>query len=485
MWIILFNFAWQTKNMVMKMHYSLRTRLCLMIVLLLSGQGLAAQEKYEFPEAVKPLIHTNWGQENPFNLLCPKVKKEDGKTGHMLAGCGPVAMAQIVNYHRYPSMSPDGKYTYDWNLMYRSAFQGLPKEQLVAVAKLISDCGVSSFTDYGEKGSSTSILLMMGALKRLLGYSNEMGVYERAKFDTPGRDSLFRQLIFSELKAGRPVIYRGYNKDKDKDAGHLFIIDGCNKRKVHVNWGWAGNRDGYYDLDDLDGYSRDQWLLVDVADSSYHAATKVVAVSQPGTLQTLLNPQEQLSTRHIRLSGRMDSCDFAVLRNMIQTGLLRTVNMEDVDMETLPDSAFFDCTYLSHLVAPRSLQAVGKFAFFRCRTLNYVVFGSKLRVVGNAAFSGCSNLLGVRFPETLMAIGHNAFTSCNALLNVTLPEGLVLVGNYAFSYCKHLYSVNLPKSLASFGKEVFKDCDRLTRVRLHPDNPNFTVVDKQLVPQKQ
>ena len=238
-----------------------------------------AEGSYVFPEDIKPLILTHWGQQHPFNLLCPKTKDASGKTTNMAAGCGSVAMAQMLNFHHYPSTSPDGTYEYDWYLMFPSVTVTLRKEEMVSVAKLISDCGVSSLTEYGDKASGTSLSRMMGAMKRLFHYSNDMSIYERSGFTTPERDSLFRQLIFSELRAGRPVFYRGYNEKKQE--GHLFIIDGCKKQKVHVNMGWAGNRDGYYDLDELLGYNQEQWLLVDVADSNYHAPTNNIMLREP------------------------------------------------------------------------------------------------------------------------------------------------------------------------------------------------------------
>ena len=450
----------------------MKTKSRLLTIMLAVCHMALAHGSYVFPEDIKPLVLTQWGQGHPFNLLCPKTENTKGETTHKLAGCGPVAMAQMVNYHRYPSMSPDKTYEYDWELMYRHLTIVLQKEEMVAVAKLISDCGVSSLTEYGDEGSSTSISRMMGALKRLFNYSNHMAIYERATFDTPQRDSLFRQLIFTELKAGRPVLYRGYS---EKEGGHLFIIDGCKKQKVHVNMGWAGNKDGYYDLDDLAGYSQQQWLLTDVADSTYLGTTKELTLNEPGTLETQLGQHELLTTKHIKLSGKMDGRDFSTLRKMLREGLLRTIDMEQTDLEELPDSAFFECTYLSHFVAPATLQRTGQHAFSRCRNLNRIVFAPGLKAVGNAAFSGCVNLLDIQLPSTTTYIGHNAFTSCEALLSVSLPEGMESLGNYAFSYCDHLYSISLPKTVHRIGKDIFKNCTRLKHIRLAPENPHFTI----------
>ena len=442
--------------------------------------SLVVLSQFVFPEEVKPLIKTQWGQHYPFNLLCPETDNNNGENTYKLAGCGPVAMAQVVNYHRYPSMSPDGKYEYDWSQMFHSLTSNVQKEGIVAVAKLISDCGVSSFTEYGDERSSTSLSYIMGAMKRLFGYSNYMSIYNRSDFETPKRDSLYRQLIFSELKAGRPVLYRGTN---EKGEGHLFIIDGCEKGKVHVNMGWGGNDNGYYELSDLRGYGQQHWMLVDVADNSYQAETKEVTINEAGTLVKLLTPEERLTTRHIKLKGKMNGIDFFTLREMSKKGLLRTVDMEQVEMEALPDTAFSDCYYLSHFVAPRTLKRIGNRSFFRCRNLNYAVFHDGLQEVGNAAFSGCENLLAVRLPSTTTKIGYNAYTSCNTLLSVTIPEGLLDIGNYAFSYCSHLYSINLPKSLRNIGKEVFKNCNRLTHIRLHSENPFYKVNEEnELIP---
>ena len=430
-----------------------------------------AKDNYVFPENIKPLIQTQWGQNYPFNLLCPKIVNKYGETTYMAAGCGAVSMAQIVNYHQYPSKSPDKSYIYDWDLMYPTLNVGLRKEEIVAVAKLISDCGVSSLTEYGEKNSGTSISKLMGALKRLYNYSNYMSIYKRSQFTPPLCDSMFRQLIYEELKAKRPVLYRGYS-EKEKD-GHLFIIDGCRGQKVHVNMGWAGNKDGYYDLDDLAGYSQQQWLLIGVADSTFQATTREVTLTEAGTLETILNSHEQMTTRHIKLKGKMNKRDFSTLRQMLQTGMLRTIDMEEVELKQLPDSAFLKCTYLSHFIAPRSLQFTGNMSFSGCDNLNYVIFHQGLRFVGHAAFSGCSNLLSIQLPNTTTQIGHNAFTSCKALLSIDIPEGVERIGNYAFSYCSHLYSIRLPKNLSNIGKDIFKECSRLTHIRLNPENPYY------------
>ena len=148
-----------------------------------------SQESFTFPKDVKPLIATRWGQWYPFNALAPAVE-HDGMKVRPAAGCGAVAMAQIVNFHKYPCYSPDGEYEYKWDLMYHRASNDLRNDQIVSVAKLISDCGVSAFTKYGKEESGSSLRKLMNGLKRLYGYSDYIGIYNRNRYTTAKGDSI-------------------------------------------------------------------------------------------------------------------------------------------------------------------------------------------------------------------------------------------------------------------------------------------------------
>ena len=444
--------------------------LLLLVGLYILPITISAQSDYIFPEDIKPLIKTRWGQGFPFNLLCPQIEK-DGETLHQLAGCGPVAMAQVINYHQFPNESPDMEYIYEWRRMYHQATKVQSKEELVAVGKLISDCGVTAFTDYGESASSTNIRNMMGALKRLFGYSKYITLYNRNNFQTPARDTLYRQLLFQELKAGRPIIYRAFNSEKKE--GHLFIIDGCKGNKVHVNFGWAGKDDGYYSLDDLNKYSTEQIMMTEVADSTYQPAILPVNLSIAGTLNDKISPLQFLKTQHLKVSGPINDADIAFLRQMSREGVLSSIDLADCHLENLPDTAFANCLNLSYIALPHNTQRIGQRAFYSCRNLSIVDFNEGLSIIYPGAFSGCNSLLSVELPQTARIIYSGAFNSCSSLFHVIIPEGVWFIDNYAFSYCKCLLSLVLPSSVKKLGKDILKDCPRLKRVIISSDNPYF------------
>ena len=64
-------------------------------------------------QELKPMIQTQWGQDAPYNMFCPK---ESLAGPNSLAGCGAIAMAQVMRYLQEPSVSPKGE-KYQWDLM--------------------------------------------------------------------------------------------------------------------------------------------------------------------------------------------------------------------------------------------------------------------------------------------------------------------------------------------------------------------------------
>ena len=441
------------------MKHTLNTRLLLSIAALLClAVRSTGQETYRFPENIKPLITTRWGQQFPYNLYAPQVTK-GGVTSIVPAGCGPIAMAQVINYHQYPQTVPTMGRTYDWTLMFDKYKMSIENKSLESVANLIYDCGNSAFTWYSQKGSSNTLSAVMGGMRYHFRYTNYMSIYSRNQFNTPHLDSIYRQLIFSELKAGRPIIYRGYS-EKERE-GHLYIIDGCKGNKVHVNMGWEGKGDGYYTLDDLNTYNTEQWMLIEVADSTYHPQMTSVRLDTAGTLRQQLNGDARLLTRHIQISGSMNEHDFATLREMLQYGMLRTIDLKETDVTILPDSAFYDCFYLSHVKLPRYLEKIGHHSFCLCPNLNLIDLPEGLEFIGNGAFGGCIYLRELQLPSSIKTILSNAFNSCQMLTSVNIPEGTELLGSYVFAHCKRLQTLRLPQSLKIIGKDITHDCPLL------------------------
>lgn len=226
----------------------------------ISEQGVTA-ETFQ-PEVVNQLMTTQWGQGDPYNYLCPKVNSQNAPTG-----CVATAMAQILNYYDYPERSSGIGYytmgssdyrqyveinsTYDWKNL-RDSYKGvasifLSDDEKKAIGQLMFDAGAASHMNYNSSGSGTTGYIAGNAFAQVFQFDSlSLKCVDR---DYCESDVVWKNTILNELKAGRPILMCGVD---DLAGGHAFIIDGMDAEgKVHVNWGWDGDGDGYYSLLDL------------------------------------------------------------------------------------------------------------------------------------------------------------------------------------------------------------------------------------------
>ena len=120
---------------------------------------------------VGPLIATRWGQDAPYNNLCPN-NESAGKRA--VTGCVATAMAQVMKYWNYPEQGvgsntytpadhPEygeqsanfGETTYDWDNMTNTYNNTSTDTQKQAVATLMYHCGVSVNMDYDYSQADT------------------------------------------------------------------------------------------------------------------------------------------------------------------------------------------------------------------------------------------------------------------------------------------------------------------------------------------
>ena len=95
-----------------------------------------------------------------------------------------------------------------------------------------------------------------------------------------------------------------------------------------------------------------------------------------------------------------------------------------------------------------------------------VVVEKGITYVGTRAFYDCSEMTSVSLPTTLETMGADVFMYCTGLTSVTIPDGVTFISGDFFLGCTSLKSVTLPDSLRNAGGCTFKDCASLTSVRL-------------------
>lgn len=208
---------------------------------------------------VEPLVSTKWNQDAPFNNFAPEYTDDNNNTQRCATGCAATAMAQIMKFHNWPeqgvghysyehqsfgTISSDfSEHVYDWtNMIDRYNNGEYSNVQADAVALLMKDCGVSLNMNYGPV-SGASIYSYTPAFKNYFRYSSR--TVNRSGCET----AEFTKIITDELQEGRPIIYCGTGED----GGHAFVVDGYDTNYfLHVNWGWGGYSDGYFDMNYMD-----------------------------------------------------------------------------------------------------------------------------------------------------------------------------------------------------------------------------------------
>ncbi len=176
-------------------------------------------------------------------------------------------MAQVMKYWNYPTngtgshsynhptygtLSADfGNTTYDWDNMLNVYTSSATQQQKDAVATLMYHCGVAVEMYYGIEESSAYLFWLEDNLINFFGYNpTTIQHLDRSNYS----NTEWENILKAELDAGRPILYSGDNGSTDVEniSSHEFICDGYDANDYfHINWGWGGDCDGFFLIDDL------------------------------------------------------------------------------------------------------------------------------------------------------------------------------------------------------------------------------------------
>ena len=223
-----------------------------------------ARKPSKGPRSVEPLLTSAWGQGCYYNATCPY--DNEGQCQHALAGCVAVSMAQIMYYYKQPIMGngslsyscwPYGMLganfgqTYHWDEMADQL-----QEPNDAVAGLIYHCGVSVRTRYNATLSLANFHDAIDAFHYYFSYP-----YATICYRSDYNDEAWLNMLMDNLDKHHPVFYTGFSSR----SGHSFVCDGYdNNGMFHFNFGWGGDANGYFTIDDISGYSNVQSIIKDI-----------------------------------------------------------------------------------------------------------------------------------------------------------------------------------------------------------------------------
>ncbi|MBN8702581.1 MAG: thiol protease/hemagglutinin PrtT [Bacteroidetes bacterium] len=221
---------------------------------ILSSGAIKYGQSQQIQSSVAPLVKTKWTQRNDgYNKLCP---------GNTPTGCVATAFAQTLKYWNYPeqgwgqnSYNHDyfgtiganfGATKYDWTNMPNKLTSSSSTAQKDAIAKLMYHCGIAININYNKKSSLAYFHDVATALKKYFGYSSTTQYIERTNYT----ELQWINLVKTELNNSRVAILGG--RSADLEYGHAFVVDGYDQNDLfHINWGWGGLYDGYFQISNL------------------------------------------------------------------------------------------------------------------------------------------------------------------------------------------------------------------------------------------
>lgn len=236
---------------------------------------------------VAPMVKSKWSQADGggghcYNYCTPN---------HLLCGCTATAMSQIMRYFEFPktpvaactyecvvdketvSLTMQGG-TYDWGKMTLvPGSGGVPEANRREIGKLTSDTGIALMSSYSAAVTTADPEDIAVAFRDAFGYPDAINYFNTSGWNT-GEGGLHTRLlrdriIYANLDAGQPVQFSiygypaGHVGEKAYFAGHSVVADGygfmtvggVETEYVHVNMGWAGTDDMWYNIPEIDAAS--------------------------------------------------------------------------------------------------------------------------------------------------------------------------------------------------------------------------------------
>ena len=168
----------------------------------------------------------------------------------------------------------------------------------------------------------------------------------------------------------------------------------------------------------------------------YADTSKELYVS-PGNLSSLLPEGERFKITDLTLSGKLNSSDLEVIRQM--GGCQKKGGSR----------------YNGHL------------RYLDLSNAEFVENGTFERHIGNSTYIGYLNY----------GSGYYLFSDMKSLHTIKLPNSMEKMGNWLLSYCDSLTSVTLPKSLKFYpfwSENYFLEDDNLTSILIDDSNPYYS-----------
>ena len=224
---------------------------------------------------VDSFVQSRWSQSNHAGTSIGEPCYNYYVTNRYVCGCVSTATSQLMRYWEYPTAAEPvvatyylcyvgNQYifphmfggTYDWDSMPLDPrwVADITEEQCQAIGKLTYDVGVTVGMQWKSTGSSAEVPSTVAALTADFHYASAHAVVYANSGSGAYSLASFKKAMIPNLDARCPCIL-----SIQGSGGHAILADGYGYSDgdffIHVNMGWAGEGDAWYNPPNIEEYT--------------------------------------------------------------------------------------------------------------------------------------------------------------------------------------------------------------------------------------
>ncbi|MCB1772774.1 MAG: C10 family peptidase [Gammaproteobacteria bacterium] len=279
---------------------------------------------------VEPFLQARWNQLTSYDSSFGLYNLYNTYTpNNYYSGCVATAISQVLRHYSFPTSgigqvqktiyvngSPSTGTTrggngsggaYDWAAMIlQPTSQAYNAYAWNMIGSLMHDAGVAVSMQYSPSGSGAYMSSVAPALTDVFQYANAQRTYFYGAGD---HSSEYEKILNSNMIGGYPVILGIVNTGTN--AGHAVVADGYGYDGAtlyhHVNMGWGGNSDAWYNLPSIGSYNTTPELIYNIFPSQNGELVSGRVVDQLGAPRSGVLVRAQAQSNGSSFSDTTDS----------------------------------------------------------------------------------------------------------------------------------------------------------------------------------
>jgi len=135
--------------------------------------------------------------------------------------------------------------------------------------------------------------------------------------------------------------------------------------------------------------------------------------------------------------------------------------IEDKNVTAIGRESFAECTSLTKIIIPDSVEIIDFLAFAR-NNLTELIIPDSVKIISARAFEYSNLLTKIILSKNITVIDFFTFLDCPLLTSLIIPDGVTEIRGGAFRGCYSLADLTLPDSVIFIADEAFAQCDSIT-----------------------